>query len=152
MPIYYNFTDFNENNTGGADADVVEVWLDASYAINDTFTLHGMYAYSPDFFFESSDAHYVRADVTAALPAGFSLTVGAGYQDVEGDNGNWVGADGWDYTHWDVSISKDLAGFNLNLMYSDTSEDSATDDLNTIFFTDTKQSDSEVVFTVSRSF
>lgn len=152
MPIYYNFTDFNTKNTAGADADVAEIWLDASYVINDTFSLHGMYAYSPDFFFESGDAHYVRGDVTAALPAGFSLTAGVGSQDVEGDNGDWVGADGWDYTHWDVSISKDLAGFNLNLMYSDTSEDSATDKLNTIFFTDTKQSDSEVVFTVSRSF
>ena len=152
MPIYYYFHHNDESDTGNTDADVLEVWLDASYALTDTFNLHGMYAYSPDFFFESGDAHYFRGDVTMALPSGFSLTVGAGYQDVEGDNPNFVSGNGWDYTHWDVSISKDVAGFNLNLMYSDTSEDSATDTINTGFFADTGNTDDIVVFTVSRSF
>lgn len=152
MPIYYKFSSFDQKNTGGADADVFELWLDASYAINDTFTVHGMYAYSPDFFFESGNANYVRGDVTANLPQGFSLTAGVGYQDVQGDNGNWVGADGWDYTHWDVTLAKSLAGFDLSLMYSDTSADKITDSLNTNFMGSTDNSDDVVTFTVSRSF
>lgn len=152
MPIYYHFYDDDENDTGGAEADVFELWLDASYAINDTVSVHGMYAYSPDFFFESGNAHYVKGDVTFQLPQGFSLNAGIGYQDVEGDNGNFVTAQGWDYTHWDIGISKDLAGFNLDLRYSDTSEDSASDTINTGFFVDTGNTDDTVTFTVSRSF
>tara|TARA_R110001606_G_scaffold348746_1_gene498443 strand:+ start:83286 stop:84083 length:798 start_codon:yes stop_codon:yes gene_type:complete len=153
MPIYYKFSSFDQKNTGGADADVFELWLDAAYAINETFSVHGMYAYSPDFFFESGDSHYVRGDVTANLPRGFSLTAGVGYQDVEGDNGNWVGAQGWDYTHWDITLAKSLAGFDLSLMYSDTDADKATDSLNANFWGGaTDNTDDTVTFTVSRSF
>lgn len=148
MPIYYKFSSFDEKNTGGLNVDIFELWLDASYAINDTFSVHSMYAYSPDFFYESGDAHYIKGDVTANLPNGFSLNAGYGYQDVEG----WGGSTGWDYTHWDVSISKDLAGFNLSLMYSDTSDDKITDDLNANFMGSTDNSDDAVIFTVSRGF
>jgi uncharacterized protein (TIGR02001 family) len=152
MPIYYNFTDYEENTNGGAKANVFELWLDASYAINDTFSVHGMYAYSPDFFFESGNAHYVRGDVTANLPQGFSLTAGVGYQDVEGDNTDYLSGRGWDYTHWDISLAKSVAGFDLSLMYSDTSADKITDSVNAEFMGSTDNSDDTVTFTVSRSF
>lgn len=152
MPIYYHFYDDSTKDTAGAEADVFEIWLDASYAINDTVSVHAMYAYSPDFFFESGDAHYIKADVTVNLPQGFVLNAGYGYQDVQGDNGDYVTDKGWDYTHWDIGISKDLAGFNLDLRYSDTSEDSKTDTINTGFFVDTGNTDDTVTFTVSRSF
>jgi uncharacterized protein (TIGR02001 family) len=145
MPIYYNFSDYD----GGLDADVFEVWLDASYAINDTFSVHGMYAYSPDFSFETDTAHYVRGDVTANLPAGFSLTAGMGYQDVDGGT-SYPG--GFDYTHWDISLAKSVAGFDLNLMYSDTSAEDMSDSLLKSGYTVAEQADDVVVFTVSRSF
>ncbi len=149
MPIYYKFSSFDKKNVDGLDADVFELWLDASYAINDTVSVHSMYAYSPDFFFESGDAHYIKGDVTVQLPQGFSLNAGLGYQDVEG----WGGNTGWDYTHWDVTIAKSLAGFDLSLMYSDTSADKATDELNANFWAGaTDNSDDTVTFTVSRSF
>lgn len=152
MPIYYHFWDFAERNTAGADADVFEVWLDASKVINDTFTLHAMYAYSPDFFFESGDANYIKGDITANLPYGFSLNAGFGYQDVEGDNAAFVGGAGWSYTHWEIGLGKSLAGFDFDLRYHDTSDDSLTDDLVTNFFGATDNTDDGVVFTISRSF
>ncbi len=149
MPIYYHFYDDHQRNTGGIEADVFELWLDANYAINDTVSVHGMYAYSPDFFFESGDANYVKGDVTVQLPQGFSLNAGLGYQDVQGGDGLTAG---WDYTHWDIGLSKDLVGFNLDLRYSDTSADSSTDSLNTNFLGSTQNSDDTVTFTVSRTF
>jgi len=147
MPIYYHFSDYDKSQYG-VDADVFEVWLDASYAINDTYSVHGMYAYSPDFSFESDTAHYVRGDVTANLPAGFSLTAGVGYQDVDGGT-TYPG--GFDYTHWDISLAKSVAGFDLSLMYSDTNIDNS-DDIITKEYTATEQADDTVTFTVSRSF
>jgi len=147
VPIYYKFSSFDQNNTAGADADIFEVWLDASYAINETFSINSMYAYSPDFFFESGDAHYIKGDITVNLPAGFSLNARIGYQ-VEGDNVDFVGADGWDYTHWDVSLAKSVVGFDLSLMYNDTSADKITDSVNANFFDSTDNSDDTVMFKV----
>ena len=150
MPIYYNFSDFAKRNTSGDDANVFEVWLDASKAINDTFTLHAMYAYSPDFFFESGDANYIKGDITANLPAGFSLNAGFGYQDVEG-----AGATvplGYSYTHWEIGLSKSVVGFDLDLRYHDTSDDELTDDAVANFYVDNHNTDDTIVFTVSRSF
>ena len=152
MPIYYHFWDFAKRDTGGADADVFEVWLDASKAINDYFSVHAMYAYSPDFFFESGDANYIKGDITANLPYGIGLNVGFGYQHVAGDNPAHVSGSGWSYTHWEVGLTKSLAGFDFDLRYHDTSDDAVTDDLVTNFFGATDNTDDIIVFTVSRSF
>lgn len=145
MPIYYSFSD----NNSSAEANMWEIWLDASYAINDTFTVHSMYAFTPEMSYKNGDGHYIRGDVTANLPQGFSLTAGIGYQDVEGVTG--VNTD-WDYTHWDLTLAKSVAGFDLSLMYSDTSADKATDSLNANYLGSTDNSDDTVVFTLSRSF
>lgn len=157
MPIYYHFYGYDKNNVKSDSgkstrADVFELWLDASYAINDTVSVHGMYAYSPDFFFESGDANYVRGDVTVQLPQGFSINAGVGYQDVRGGDNDGVTPEGWDYTHWDVTLAKSLAGFDLSLMYSNTDAHDMTDSLNKNFLGSTENSDDVVTFTVSRTF
>jgi uncharacterized protein (TIGR02001 family) len=145
MPIYYSFTD----NNLSPDANMWEIWLDASYAINDTFTMHGMYAYSPEMSYEYGDGNYIRGDVTANLPQGFSLTAGVGYQDVEGTGDTGTA---FDYTHWDITLAKSVAGFDLSLMYSDTNADKATDSLIVAGWVAADNADDTVTFTVSRSF
>jgi uncharacterized protein (TIGR02001 family) len=67
---------------------------------------------------------------------------------VEGDkstgNGNGEnGEDGYDYTHWQVGISRPLFGFTLDLSYQDTNEAN---------FLGNDIAEERIVFAVSRSF
>ncbi len=153
MPIYYHFWGFDKDNSvvPNADADVFEVWFDVSRAINDTISVHALYAYSPDFFFESGDAHYIKGDITVALPGDFSINGGVGVQTVDGGKAPGL-TSGWTYTHWEIGLSKSLVGFDFDLRYHGTSDDEATDDLVAVFTGATDITDDTIVFTISRSF
>jgi len=87
------------------------------------------------------------------LPHSFGLEFGFGYQDVEGDKTtpvgwNGPGTEGFDYTHWEVGVTKEVIGFGLDLRYHDTDED---DDFVAFWGTD-DFIDERIVFTISRSF
>ena len=104
------------------------------------------YYYSPDFFGEDGNAHYVNGILDLALPYRFGLGFEVGYQDVEGDkttgdNMGEGGGDGFDYVHWRVSLAYEIKGFELNLSYHDTNDE---DFLGNV-------ADSRVVFGISRS-
>jgi uncharacterized protein (TIGR02001 family) len=110
--------------------------------------LSGGYNYSPDFFGEDGDGHYFSGRLDLSLPYEFTLYGVIGYQWVEGDkstgNGNGEnGEDGYDYTHWQVGISRPLFGFTLDLSYQDTNEAN---------FLGNDIAEERIVFAVSRSF
>ncbi|UCF92088.1 MAG: hypothetical protein JSW39_28125 [Desulfobacterales bacterium] len=106
------------------------------------------YYYSPDFFGEDGDAHYVNGIIELSLPYELTLAGELGYQDVEGDKltGDGQGEngkDGFDYYHWRVGISREILKFVLDLSYQDTNETS---------FLGGDIADARVVFSVSRTF
>ena len=104
------------------------------------------YNYSPDFFGEDGDGHYVNGTLDLALPWRFGLGLEIGYQDVDGDKttGNNMGegvGNGFDYTHWRIGLSYEIKGFELDLNYQDTNEQDFLGNA----------ADSRVVFSISRS-
>ncbi len=144
--IYYSYP------SGGNDPepDYIEGHLGLAYAFSDIPlepSLGVGYNYSPDFYGEDGDAHYINGTLDVTLPAGFGLGFELGYQDVEGDKttGNNMGedgADGFDYWHWRIGLSKELKGFELDLSYYDTNEEDFLG----------KIGESRFVFTISRTF
>ena len=106
------------------------------------------YNYSPDFFGEDGDGHYVSGRLDLALPWEFTLYGLVGYQWVQGDettgshNGDH-GGNGYDYVHWRIGVIRPVLGFALELYYSDT--DNAA-------FLGKSIADERVVFQISRTF
>ena len=143
--IYYSYP-------GGGDSpepDYIEGHLGISYGFTNIPTQPTIgfgYNYSPDFYGEDGNAHYVNGTLDLTLPYHFGLGFEIGYQDVEGDKttGNNMGEDGgngYDYVHWRLGVSYEIKGFTLNLSYQDTNE--------TGFLGDA--ADSRLVFGASRS-
>ncbi len=149
MGIYYSYPSGGSN----PEPDYFEAHLGLTYKFTGLPlgpTLGTGYNYSPDFFGEDGDAHYVHGTLDLSLPYGFSLGGEVGYQDVEGDEttGNGLGEDGGDgfnYYHWRISLAKEIPDwFNLDLSYHDTGG-GAEGLLGDI-------ADQRVVFTLSRTF
>lgn len=144
--IYYNYPGGGDN----PEPDYFEVHLGLAYKLADlplSPSITAGYNYSPDFFGEDGNAHYVNGLLELSLPYEFILAGEVGYQDVEGDETTGKGqgeggGDGFDYIHWRVGLSKELLGFTLDLSYHDTNEEDFLGEI----------ADERVVFTVSRSF
>jgi uncharacterized protein (TIGR02001 family) len=144
--IYYLYPGSGD----GHEPDYVEGHLGLSYALSSlplAPTMGVGYYYSPDFFGEDGDGHYVNGKLELSLPYGFGLAGELGYQWVEGDKltGHGLGEggeDGFDYAHWRVGLSKELLGFNLDLSYHNTSEEDLLGEIG----------DERLVFMISRSF
>ncbi len=132
------------------EANYVEGHLGLSYALSSlplAPTLGVGYNYSPNFFGEDGDAHFVNGKLGLSLPYGFGLAGELGYQWVEGDkltgHGQGEGGhDGFDYTYWRAGLSRALLGFNLDLSYYNTNEEDFLG----------KVADERLVFMISRSF
>jgi uncharacterized protein (TIGR02001 family) len=124
------------------DYDFIEGYAGLSYSLKDVMfepSLGLKVSYSPDFFGTGTDdAVYVESSVDLSLPAGFAFGVHLGLQTID-NAGGAADTELWD---WKVGVSKDLAGFNLDLSYYDTDVPSNTNDL----------ADARIVFSVSRSF
>lgn len=69
------------------------------------------YAYSPDFFGNTGDAHWVSPSLGLSLPHGFGLSASYGFQDVD---------DGGNYSTYSVGLSKELGMFSVSLDWIDT--------------------------------
>jgi uncharacterized protein (TIGR02001 family) len=98
------------------------VYLGLSYAFAVALepTVAAKYYYSPDFFGEDGDGHYINGSLSLSLPMGFGLGGEVGYQDVEGDQ---TTPDGFDYVHYRIGVSKAVLGFDLDLSFHNTAED-----------------------------
>lgn len=99
-------------------------------------------AYSGDVYSTSEDGTYYSVGFDYPLPAGFSLSAGAGYYDY--DSAVWGSGNPDSATDYRVGVSKEFAGFGFDLMYTDT--DSDGEDL----YGD-NIADGRLVFTVSKS-
>ena len=93
-------------------------------------------AYSPDFFAETGDAIYVNPTLGLSLPMDFGLGFSYGYQDVD---------DLGDYSHIDISLTKEISKFEFGLTYSNKFDDSD-------FCGGADVCDDTVVFSISSSF
>ncbi len=113
--LYYLYPDQNEDV--GADYNYFEFYLNLGYAFNDMVSTGLSYAYSPDFFGEDGTGNYIAGNVDVSLPQGFGLSVLVGHQDVEGDK--LTGPNGFDYSHWQVGVSKEIGNFGFDLTYYD---------------------------------
>lgn len=161
--IYLQYIDCDADNVQAAfgadrplECDFIDLWLDGTYPIGEYVTLHGWYAFSPDFEFESGTSHYLWADIQIALgKSGITFHAGAGKWDVEGGTysesfGGTSDTFGWDYTNTIIGFNTSWKGFDLDLSLHDTNADGPNDNLRN--YTIAEYTDDEVVFTISRGF
>lgn len=100
---------FNSNpNTFELYAGVTWKWLNVKYS-RTTTKWFGIA--------DSSGSGYLEANVSLPLPGDFNLGLHYGYQEIAGKQG---GSKNEDYADWKISVSKELAGFNVSLAYVDT--------------------------------
>lgn len=145
--IYYHYP------SGGSDPelDFIEGYLGLCYTFSGLPLQPAIglkYYFSPDFFGEDGDGHYINGTLSFSLPLGLLLAFEAGYQDVEGDETTGSGQgedgdDGYDYANWRIGLSKEVKGFKLELSYHDTNEEK---------FLGEDIADDRIVFILSRSF
>ena len=124
--LYYNYPGEDANRSdgldpgGGQEADYWETSIKISHAFEGLLTpVAGItYFYSPDFFGEDGVGHALAGDLKLSLPYELLLGVEIGYQDVAGGKLTT----GYNY-HWlRLGMSKELAGFNLDVSYHDVDD------------------------------
>lgn len=137
--IYYQYPDADNS----LNQDFFEVTFGASYDINDDISIGLDYAFSPEFFGDTGDAHHIRGNASYALsfipsPFPLSLSGGIGYQDFEDDDAS--------YTYWDIGLSAEIhKNVSVSAQYIDT-------DTSPLIFEDRDIADSTVVGSISVSF
>lgn len=146
--LYYYFPGEDKYHSDGLDpgngeeADYWETSITVSHSFEGWLTpaVGVTYFYSPDFFGEDGDGHALQGNLELSLPYEFVLGLETGYQDVAG--GKY--STGYDYLWWQVGVSRDIAGFNLDLAYHevDDKDEACGGEL----------CDARLVFTVSREF
>jgi uncharacterized protein (TIGR02001 family) len=130
--IYYAYPGTDSD----LDYDYLEFYLGLNYPF-ELITLRPVadvkVYYSPDSFgVDIDETIYAIGSLDFSLPAEFSLGFHLGYEYID---------DGDNYSDWKVGVSKNLAGFDLEVAYFGTGG-SNQEDLD----------DSRVVFSVSRTF
>ncbi len=174
--LYYQYPGEDPNSVdefdpfGNIEADYVEAHAGANYTfetdLSPSVGVH--YYWSPDFFGEDGDGHYVQGNVGVSVPFGYSSTgfnpYGiVGYQHVEGDKTSGsvssIRSDGFDYVWWQAGANVTVKGFKLDLSYIDVDDTTSLDALyspttlpdgSIADFSDLTQG--TVLFTVSRTF
>lgn len=117
--LYYAYPGANSN----LDYDYWEVPLQVTYTLNDHLSFQSQYAYSPDFFGGSGQAHYLMGGVRWQQPI-WSMTLAAeattGHQWIE--HNAVYGTD--DYQDWRIALSLTIMEkINLGIAYTDTDLD-----------------------------
>ncbi|MDT8372030.1 MAG: TorF family putative porin [Gammaproteobacteria bacterium] len=94
--------------------DAHEFHLGLNKAIND-ITIGTVYHYSPDYS-GAGHSHYIETNIDLPLPYEFNLALHAGHQTFA--NNVWYGLP--DYTDWRIAVGRDIAGFQVDLGWTDT--------------------------------
>ena len=131
---------------GAPETDMWEFKAGASVTPAEGFTLGGALYYSPDFTLTAGDESGLYAEINAAFAVSdmFSISGAVGNQSVD-QAGYYPGAED-SYTTWNIGGTATVAGFGLDLRYTDT-------DLDPEVFgpSGDEASDGRVVFTVKRA-
>lgn len=93
--------------------------LSGTYTVLEGLDVGAFYAYSPDFFAQSDDAHYLQGNISYGFDVGLPVTLGAtlGHQ--------WLTGSG-DYLDWSATASVAVDAIELGVSYTDTDVDEAT--------------------------
>ncbi len=101
------------------DYDYWEIPVILSHPLWEAVTVTGSYFFSPEYFGEAGQAHYLNAALSWDIPIDpVTLTLGAatGRQWIE-DNA-WAGVE--DYQDWSIGISVSYDAISVGLDYTDT--------------------------------
>ena len=103
------------------DYDYWEIVPQVEYAVNDLVSVGALYAYSPQFFADTGNAHYVQGGVSVTPPlpfAGFDLSIdgAVGYQWIESNSAAGVE----DYLNWNIGATVSVKSLDFTIAYSDT--------------------------------
>lgn len=105
------------DDDGNLDFYEVTAGLDAAF---DLASFSFGYAYSPDYYAETGEAHYIGfgwdVPVPGTMLSGLSVIGDVGYQLVEDNDGFGTP----DYVHWSVGLGYSLGAFDFSLAYTDT--------------------------------
>lgn len=113
--IYYNYP----GASVARDYDFWELALALTHEPVKGLSLTAGYNFSPEYFAESGNAHYIHGEAAytvPGLPLPVKLTAGLGRQFI--DNNRAFGVP--DYWHWNAGFSVDIKGVAVALVYSDT--------------------------------
>lgn len=113
--IYYSYPGANVVN----DYDFWELGLSLGVEPIPDATLTIGYNYSPDYFAESGDGHYLYGEAKyrlGMLPLPVTLKAGGGRQWIA-TNANFGAPDYW---HWSAGVAVTVQGVDLSATYSDT--------------------------------
>jgi len=114
--IYYSYP--GANNSAGSEPDYWEVALGSSYDFG-ILTAGVSYNYSPDFFANSGEAHYVHGKITVPLWK-VDLIGAVGKQWIEKKQA----FAGPDYIDYKLAVAAKVYGFDLDAAFIDTTENS----------------------------
>lgn len=104
--IWYTYPGERGNN-------FVEGTLGLGYELMDGLEVGAFYAYSPDFFAQTDDAHYLEGSISYGFDVGLPVTLAAtaGHQ--------WL-SEGTDYWNWTASAAVTVDQFDIGVRYTDT--------------------------------
>jgi uncharacterized protein (TIGR02001 family) len=148
--LYYTFPGAQDE---GFELDYFEAHLGLSHtfdAIPLGPTLSVAYNFSPDYNGDDGNSHYVVGNLDFVLPAEIGLGFAVGRLDVEGDSLSGFQG-GYNFTHYQVNVSKTIQSFNFGLTYHDTSSDCETEYGGPILLNESVCTPG-FVFTLSRTF
>jgi uncharacterized protein (TIGR02001 family) len=116
LAIYYEYP-------GAHAAEHYDYWEFGPNVAYDfgVMALSAQYLYSPDFFFETGDGHYLTAGITVptpGLPEWSKIVFGANIGNQWIDENNHFGVR--DYLHWDLGATVSAFGLDVDLRYTDT--------------------------------
>lgn len=123
--INYNGMFFQYIYPGDRDSNYLEMF---NYVDKQFGRVNLKLEYSPtitDWFgVKDLQSHNIAIHPSIALSHGFTLSGGIGYQyfDNKGPNldANGNGKEELDWTHWNIGVSRNVFGFNVDLRYHDT--------------------------------
>ena len=99
--------------------DYWEIPVVLSHPLGEAVTIKGSYYFSPEYFGDAGQAHYLNAGLSWNIPlepVTVTLSAATGHQWIE-DNA-WAGVE--DYQDWSAGVSVGYEAINVGLTYTDT--------------------------------
>jgi len=143
MPVIYTYP--GQDGKDARDDTTLEVFTSIARQLKNVAgspELKFEFSWSPEYFENADRSLYYRVSMALNLSNEVGLDFGYGYTDIGETNDFFVVS----YSHWDIGLTRSALGFDFDLRYHDTSSEDENA-LGVGFALD-----SEIVFSVSRSF